>query len=49
MSHLRCVASLPFALYHLVAPGVVMTTYEPDGPVRVGSFADADADVESDM
>jgi dihydrofolate reductase len=26
------------------ATGVVMTTYEPDGPVRVGSFADADTD-----
>ncbi len=26
------------------ATGVVMTTYEPDGPVRVGSFSDADAD-----
>jgi dihydrofolate reductase len=24
--------------------GVVMTTYEPDGPVRLGSFGDADAD-----
>ncbi len=24
--------------------GVVMTTYEPDGPVRLGSFTDADAD-----
>ena len=24
------------------ATGVVMTTYEPDGPVRIGSFADAD-------
>jgi dihydrofolate reductase len=23
--------------------GVVMTTYVPDGPVRLGSFADADA------
>jgi dihydrofolate reductase len=26
------------------ATGVVMTTYEPDGPVRLGSFTDADAD-----
>jgi hypothetical protein len=24
--------------------GVVMTTYEPDGPVRLGSFTDADVD-----
>jgi dihydrofolate reductase len=27
--------------------GVVMTTYEPDGPVRLGSFIDADTDADA--